>query len=106
MEVGFGAPYEISIGPRRQQLIPEVVSQHRGRLVGQAIDRLLATFNRSADASLVLFGRRLARLGQRFEMLPRLVGPARGRVALKVVPPGLPRGIDEVQALEGQGAIE
>ena len=39
-------------------------------------------------------------------MLPRLVGPAGGRVALEVVVPGLPRGVHEVQLFEGEGAVE
>src|SRR5438093_12010800 len=98
--------YEVRVSPRGQQLVLEVISQQRGRRVGQPIDRLLATLNRSASPSLVLFGRRLVRLGQRFEMLPGLVGPARRRVTLKIVPPGLPGGIDEMQALEGKSAIE
>lgn len=39
-------------------------------------------------------------------MLARLVRPTRGRVALQEVLPGLPGGVREVKALEGERAVE
>ena len=106
MEVGVGVAHEVGVGPRWQQVVLQVVAEQRRRVLGQTIDRGLATLERGPDAGLVLFGRRLAHLGQGFDMLSRLVGPAGGRVPLEVVLPGLAGGVDEVEALEGEGAVE
>lgn len=83
-----------------------MVAQQLRRRVRQTLGGSRPLFEGRANAVRVLVGGRLAPLRQALEVLPRLLGPAGGRVAREVVLPGPPRGVVEVEALECEGAVE